>query len=64
MVTTFGIVFTIPWKMAADLVEGLEGTAKGGVRYPIPHFLRYTPQFPASYQELQRQWEQGEKPQQ
>jgi hypothetical protein len=27
----------------------LEGTHKGGVRYPIPSFLRYTGEFPEHY---------------
>ncbi|HEY3366579.1 MAG TPA: DUF169 domain-containing protein [Symbiobacteriaceae bacterium] len=52
------MAFTIPWSKVADLVEGLEGTSKGGVRYPIPNFLRYTPQFPQSYQKLQELWDQ------
>lgn len=51
------MAFTTPWNLVPDLLEGLEGTHKGGVRYPIPNFLRYTPEFPASYQELQRQWD-------
>ena len=37
---------------AGDLVEGLEGTHKGGVRYPIPSFLTYEPGMPRKYEEL------------
>lgn len=55
------MAFTIPWPQVGDLLEGLEGTHKGGVRYPIPTFLRYTPEFPATYQELQRRWDEGEE---
>jgi len=56
------MAFTIPYAMAQDLLDGLEGTHKGGVRYPVPHYLRYTPQFPPTYQELQRQWEERGEP--
>lgn len=55
------MAFTIPWRLVADLLEGLEGTHKGGVRYPIPNFLRYTPEFPATYQRLQALWGEEEK---
>jgi uncharacterized protein (DUF169 family) len=55
------MAFTTPWSLVPDLLEGLEGTHKGGVRYPIPHFLRYTPQFPATYQKLQELWDSDNK---
>jgi uncharacterized protein (DUF169 family) len=55
------MAFTLPWAMAADLLEGLEGTHKGGVRYPIPNYLRYTPEFPATYKRLQEMWNEAEK---
>ena len=38
-------------------MEGLEGTHRGGVRYPVPSFLRYTGEFPEKYAELARQWD-------
>jgi len=50
------MAFALPWKFAATLVEGLEGTHKGGVRYPIPNHLRYTAKFPPSYEELRNHW--------
>jgi uncharacterized protein (DUF169 family) len=56
------MAFTIPYEMIPDFLEGLEGTHKGGVRYPIPNFLRYTPEFPATYQQLQKLWDEEEKP--
>jgi len=39
------------------MIEGLEGTHKGGVRYPIPAFLRYTAQYPPHYDKLSAHWE-------
>ena len=43
------MAFTIPFARVSEFLEGLEGTYRGGVRYPIPAFLRFTPQFPESY---------------
>lgn len=54
------MAFTIPWAKVPELLEGLEGTHKGGIRYPIPHYLRYQAEFPATYRKLQELWE-GEK---
>ncbi len=51
------MAFTIPWSKVPELIEGLEGTYKSGVRYPVPHFLRYTPEFPPAYQKLQGMWD-------
>jgi uncharacterized protein (DUF169 family) len=50
------MAFTIPWSGVPALLEGLEGTYKGGIRYPIPQFLRYTPQWPAAYEKLHDLW--------
>jgi hypothetical protein len=50
------MAFALPWGKAAELIEGLEGTHKGGVRYPIPSFLRYSGEFPPSYQKLEEIW--------
>ncbi|MDQ6781008.1 MAG: DUF169 domain-containing protein [Candidatus Eremiobacteraeota bacterium] len=55
------MAFTIPWSRVGELLEGLEGTQKGGVRYPIPSFLTYEPAMPKKYEELLRmQHEQAE----
>lgn len=43
------MAFSIPVTRVEEIIEGLEGTHKGGVRYPIPSFLRYTGEFPAQY---------------
>ncbi|TMJ07986.1 MAG: hypothetical protein E6H02_10640 [Bacillati bacterium ANGP1] len=46
------MAFTVPWAAAVDLVAGLQGTHQGGVRYPIPAWLRYTGEFPEKYRRL------------
>ncbi len=51
------MAFTFPFEMGEQVVKGLDGTHAGGVRYPIPSFLRYQPEFPKSYQELDAIWE-------
>src|SRR5512138_2967459 len=54
------MAFTFPFAMAEQVVKGLEGTHAGGVRYPIPVYLRYQAEFPKSYQELEKLWAKGE----
>lgn len=51
------MAFSLPASFADEFVAGLEGTHKGGIRYPIPTFLRYQPQFPESYQKVLSQME-------
>jgi uncharacterized protein (DUF169 family) len=56
------MAFTFPFAQADRIVAGLEGTAKGGIRYPIPTFaLRARAEMPATYVELERRWRQGEE---
>ena len=50
------MAFTFPYAMAEEVVEGLEKTHAGGVRYPVPIYLRYQAEFPKSYQELEKLW--------
>ena len=50
------MAFTFPFAQAERIVKGLEGTHAGGIRYPIPHYQRFTADFPATYQELERRW--------
>ena len=45
--------FTIPASRIDAIVAGLAGTHQGGVRYPIPTFLRYTAGFPDSYTKME-----------
>ncbi len=52
------MAFTLPWSRIGELMEGLEGTYKGGVRYPVPNYLRYQPEFPPTYQKLQQLWDE------
>lgn len=48
------MVFTFPWDYADEILTGLEGTHKGGVRYPIPVAMRGTVTMPKRYQDLMR----------
>jgi len=50
------MAFSLPGSKMKELVEGLEGTQKGGLQYPIPTYLRYTPQYPEHYYALERIW--------
>jgi len=43
------MAFSVPVNRLSEIIEGLEGTTRGGVRYPIPSFLRYTGEFPPQY---------------
>lgn len=52
------MAFSIPWAQTEDLVEGLEYTHRGGVRYPIPVAMRSTVTMPPRYQELSRMLEE------
>jgi uncharacterized protein (DUF169 family) len=54
------MAFSLPGSKMDELVEGLNGTHKGGIRFPIPSFLRFTPQYPEHYYELERIWAAGE----
>ncbi len=54
------MAFTFPFELGEQVVKGLEGTHAGGVRYPIPVYLKYQAEFPKSYQELEKLWS-GEK---
>ena len=48
------MVFTIPRHQFGEIVEGLEGTHKLGIRYPIPQFLRFEGVFPPKYEEVRK----------
>jgi uncharacterized protein (DUF169 family) len=54
------MAFTIPASKIDWIIEGLQGTHDGGVRYPIPRFLRYTGEYPASYQRMNELWREAE----
>lgn len=58
------MAFSLPGSKMDELIEGLAGTHQGGIRYPIPAFLRYTPEYPEHYAELERVWARmGAEPQ-
>lgn len=44
--------FAIPKERIAEFMEGLRGTQAGGLRYPIPTFLRYPPGLIPVYHEF------------
>lgn len=50
------MAFTFPWKDADGFLAGLEGTHEGGVRYPIPHYLRYEANYPETYETVRETW--------
>ena len=50
------MAFALPASKMDELVEGLKGTHAGGIRYPIPTFLRYAPSYPESYNKLEELW--------
>jgi uncharacterized protein (DUF169 family) len=56
------MAFTFPFAAAERIVRGLEGTHAGGVRYPVPLYLRFQADYPKSYQELERLWDEARKP--
>ncbi|WP_018131990.1 DUF169 domain-containing protein [Effusibacillus pohliae] len=55
------MAFSFLFRDAEELVYGLDGTHKGGVRYPIPAFLRYQAEFPKTYQTLTRLFAEAKK---
>lgn len=51
------MAFALPWERMADVVEGLEGTHRSGIRYPITQFLEYEAKLPSRYMEVNRLWD-------
>jgi uroporphyrinogen decarboxylase len=39
------------------VIEGLEGTHRGGIRYPITQFMEYEAKLPPRYMEVNRLWD-------
>jgi len=46
------MAFTFPFGIADEIAEGLEGAHEGGVRFPVPRYLRYEGEFPPKYRQL------------
>ncbi len=57
------MAYAFPWSHAEELIAGLEGTHQGGVRYPVPGYLRFTAQFPEKYRELEDYWSKAREQQ-
>lgn len=55
------MAFSFHYRDAEELVAGLAGTQKGGVRYPIPSYLRYQAEFPPTYQKLSNMFAEKEE---
>lgn len=55
------MAFCFPWNWAEKIIQGLEGTNKGGVRYPVPTFLKYRPEFPPHYNTMNEIWKEMEE---
>lgn len=53
------MAFTIPASKIDLIVEGLEATHRGGIRYPIPKFLTYTGDYPEKYDQMHTLWKEG-----
>lgn len=45
------LLFAIPAAMLEELVEGLEATHQAGLRYPIPHYMNFTPGFQSEFEQ-------------
>jgi MtaA/CmuA family methyltransferase len=58
------MAFTIPWSQIDEIIEGLQGTHGGGIRYPITQFMEYEAKLPPRYMEANRVWdaEKGRAP--
>lgn len=46
------MIFAMPLSWADDVVAGLQGTHQAGIRYPVPKFMRFQPQYPEAYEQL------------
>lgn len=55
----YEMAFTIPYSKAEMVIEGVKASHKGGTRYPIPHYLRFEPEFPEKYVVLDEMWKKG-----
>jgi uncharacterized protein (DUF169 family) len=54
MAQDYEMAFAFPWTYTHEIIEGLEATHKGGVRYPIPVSMRNKVTMPKSYQDLMK----------
>jgi uncharacterized protein (DUF169 family) len=52
------VCFTVPYSKLGELLKGLAGTEKAGIRYPIPANLKTEVEYPPKYQKLAAMWQQ------
>ena len=57
----YEMAFTIPYSKVEMVLNGVKNTHKGGTRYPIPHYLRFEPEFPENYNVLDEMWKKETK---
>lgn len=46
------MAFATPLSKIDAVIQGLKGTYEAGMRYPVPQYLRFIPEFPSEYKEL------------
>ena len=51
------MAFSIPWGKMEEVLEGLRGTHKGGIRYPVTQFMQYEGKFPPQYLAVNKLWD-------
>ena len=51
------MAFAMPAGKVPEVMEGLRGTHKGGIRYPITQFMQYDPGLPPKYMEVNKMWD-------
>ncbi len=52
------MAMSIPVGLEEEVIKGLAGTHIGGIRYPVPAYLGYTPEYPEHYDLLPKAWEE------
>jgi len=53
--------FAVPYSQIDKIINGLQETHKGGVRYPILFFMNWEATFPPKYVELKKMWKEGKE---
>ncbi len=51
------MAFSIPYARIEEVLEGLKGTHKGGIRYPVTSYLDYEAKFPPKYVDMMKMWQ-------
>jgi len=55
------MAMSIPVGLEEEVIKGLAGTHIGGIRYPVPVYLGYTPEYPEHYDLLTKAWDEEKK---